>query len=95
MRPDGVEVRVAGVEEAGEPVEGVRIAVGGDPPGGEGPVEQFGLEEAGRRAHPGDGHDGAGLGLPPARRLARSAGGDITLASSSKGARFVVSLPAG
>lgn len=64
-------------------------------PAARGPVEQFGLEEAGRRAHPGDGHDGAGLGLPPARRLARSAGGDITLASSSKGARFVVSLPAG
>ncbi|MFG2918823.1 ATP-binding protein [Kitasatospora sp. NPDC048298] len=51
--------------------------------------------EAGRRAHPGDGHDGAGLGLPLARRLARSAGGDIILAPSSEGARFVVSLPAG
>ncbi|KJK57242.1 sensor histidine kinase [Saccharothrix sp. ST-888] len=51
--------------------------------------------EAGRRAHPGDGHDGAGLGLPLARRLARAAGGDITLADSSDGARFVVSLPAG
>ncbi|MGV9269626.1 sensor histidine kinase [Kitasatospora sp. NPDC003701] len=51
--------------------------------------------EAGRRAHPSDGHDGAGLGLPLARRLARSAGGDIVLAPSSEGARFVVSLPAG
>ncbi|MFE4599255.1 sensor histidine kinase [Kitasatospora indigofera] len=51
--------------------------------------------EAGRRAHPGDGHDGAGLGLPLARRLARTAGGDITLAPSLEGARFVVSLPAG
>ncbi|WP_256177526.1 sensor histidine kinase [Kitasatospora aureofaciens] len=51
--------------------------------------------EAGRRAHPGDGHDGAGLGLPLARRLARAAGGDITLAPSPDGARFVVSLPAG
>ncbi|MFE2722620.1 sensor histidine kinase [Kitasatospora sp. NPDC059327] len=51
--------------------------------------------EAGRRADPDDGHDGAGLGLPLARRLARGVGGDITLAPSSEGARFVVSLPAG
>ncbi len=51
--------------------------------------------EAGRRAHPDDGHDGAGLGLPLARRLARASGGDITLAHTSAGARFVVSLPTG
>ncbi len=52
--------------------------------------------EAGRRADPGDGHDGAGLGLALARRLARSAGGDITLSGSPGplgGAHFVVTLP--
>jgi signal transduction histidine kinase len=36
---------------------------------------------------------GAGLGLSLARRLARSAGGDVAVASSSSGARFVLSLP--
>ncbi|WP_033823739.1 sensor histidine kinase KdpD [Kitasatospora sp. MBT63] len=51
--------------------------------------------EAGRRADPDDGHDGAGLGLPLARRLARAAGGDIVLAPTSGGARFVVSVPTG
>jgi signal transduction histidine kinase len=54
--------------------------------------------EAGRRADPADGHPGAGLGLPLARRLARAAGGDITLADAPGplgGARFVVTLPAG
>jgi signal transduction histidine kinase len=54
--------------------------------------------EAGRRADPGDGHPGAGLGLPLARRLARAAGGDITLADRPGplgGARFVVTLPTG
>ncbi|WP_283468031.1 HAMP domain-containing sensor histidine kinase [Streptomyces sp. PH10-H1] len=51
--------------------------------------------EAGRRADPDDGHDGAGLGLPLALRLARAAGGDITLVASDDGARFVVALPAG
>lgn len=50
--------------------------------------------EPGWRADSTDDHDGAGLGLALARRLARSAGGDITLAESAAGARFVVSLPA-
>ncbi|MCW2940763.1 MAG: hypothetical protein JWN00_3748, partial [Actinomycetia bacterium] len=51
--------------------------------------------EAGRRADPQDGHDGAGLGLALARRLARSAGGDLTLAPSAGGARFLLTLPPG
>jgi signal transduction histidine kinase len=38
---------------------------------------------------------GAGLGLALCRRLARSAGGDVTLQPSDTGARFVVRLPAG
>ncbi|WP_235032140.1 ATP-binding protein [Actinacidiphila yanglinensis] len=52
--------------------------------------------EAGCRADPGDGHDGAGLGLALARRLARNAGGDITLSKAAGplgGAHFIVTLP--
>ncbi|MGW0611361.1 ATP-binding protein [Streptomyces sp. NPDC002788] len=55
------------------------------------------LFQPGRRADPGDGHGGAGLGLPLARRLTRSPGGEVTWYGSGhapKG-RFVVSLPAG
>lgn len=39
-------------------------------------------------------HGGAGLGLALARRLARSAGGDVHADPTSEGGRFVVSLPA-
>ncbi len=54
------------------------------------------LFQPGRRADPADGHGGAGLGLPLARRLARSAGGEVTYDEQhAHGARFVVSLPAG
>ncbi|MFI1739391.1 ATP-binding protein [Streptomyces sioyaensis] len=64
---------------------------------GPGVPEEFrgALFEPGRRADPGDGHDGAGLGLALARRLARAAGGDLTLAAAGPGARFAVTLPAG
>jgi signal transduction histidine kinase len=51
--------------------------------------------DPGRRAEPDDGHDGAGLGLALARRLARATGGDIELADVDRGAAFVVTLPAG
>jgi signal transduction histidine kinase len=40
-----------------------------------------------------DSGNGAGLGLSLARRLARSAGGDVAVVPSASGARFVVSLP--
>ncbi|MFI1767437.1 sensor histidine kinase [Streptomyces sp. NPDC020800] len=54
------------------------------------------LFQPGRRADPGDGHGGAGLGLPLARRLARSAGGEVAYDPRyATGARFVVTLPAG
>ncbi|MGW7755729.1 sensor histidine kinase [Streptomyces violaceusniger] len=54
------------------------------------------LFQPGRRADPGDGHHGAGLGLPLARRLARSAGGEVSCdAGHAPGARFTVTLPAG
>ncbi|MEU9114847.1 HAMP domain-containing sensor histidine kinase [Streptomyces sp. NPDC048483] len=54
------------------------------------------LFQPGRRADPEDGHGGAGLGLPLARRLARSAGGEVTYRTRhAPGATFVVSLPPG
>ncbi|MGX1850138.1 ATP-binding protein [Streptomyces sp. NPDC055299] len=72
----------------------VTLHVGDDGPG---VPEEFrgALFEPGRRADPGDGHDGAGLGLALARRLARAAGGDLTLAAAGPGAQFAVTLPAG
>ncbi|WP_405721990.1 HAMP domain-containing histidine kinase [Streptomyces sp. NBC_01537] len=72
----------------------VRVTVRDDGPG---VPEDFrvALFEPGRRADPMDGHDGAGLGLALARRLARAAGGDIELASAEAGAAFTVTLPAG
>jgi signal transduction histidine kinase len=42
-----------------------------------------------------DGHDGAGLGLALARRLARSADGDVTLDTSTGETTFRLILPAG
>ncbi len=36
---------------------------------------------------------GAGLGLPLARRLARSVGGDVHLAHAETGATFILSVP--
>ncbi|MFF1917717.1 ATP-binding protein [Streptomyces sp. NPDC058239] len=72
----------------------VTVCVSDDGPG---VPEDFvaSLFEPGRRARPEDGHDGAGLGLALARRLARAAGGDIALDAAAPGARFVVTLPAG
>ncbi|RZU36665.1 signal transduction histidine kinase [Streptomyces sp. BK022] len=75
--------------------DGVRVDVIDDGPGVP-PAFAGQLFEPGRRADPGDGHGGAGLGLPLARRLARSAGGEVTYdPAHAPGARFVVSLPAG
>ncbi|WP_329219807.1 HAMP domain-containing histidine kinase [Streptomyces sp. NBC_01485] len=75
--------------------DGVRIAVTDDGPGVPPPFAAR-LFEPGQRADPGDGHSGAGLGLPLARRLARSAGGEVTYdPGHTSGARFVISLPAG
>ncbi|MEH0470055.1 HAMP domain-containing sensor histidine kinase [Streptomyces sp. B21-097] len=74
---------------------GVRIDVTDDGPG---VPEEFldDLFQPGRRADSGDGHDGAGLGLPLARRLARSVGGEVSHdPEHTPGARFLVDLPAG
>lgn len=76
---------------------GIEVSVNDDGPGVP-PELGTAVFEAGRRAEPTDGHPGAGLGLPLARRLARAAGGGITLADAPSplgGARFVVSLPTG
>jgi two-component system OmpR family sensor kinase len=71
----------------------VQIAVGDDGPGVD-PEETAAIFEPGRRGSaPPAEHAGAGLGLALARRLARSAGGDVT-AEAATGGRFVVRLPA-
>ncbi|MFE7930784.1 sensor histidine kinase, partial [Streptomyces sp. NPDC057456] len=75
--------------------DGVRIDLTDDGPGVPPPFAAR-LFEPGRRADPGDGHPGAGLGLPLARRLARSVDGEVAYdPGHTPGARFVVSLPAG
>ena len=52
--------------------------------------------EPGVRSRAENGHNGAGLGLPLARRLAKAVGGDVTLAPAAPGAgaEFQVRLPA-
>ncbi|MFL5995826.1 MAG: sensor histidine kinase [Streptomyces sp.] len=75
--------------------DGVRIDIVDDGPGVPEPFTAQ-LFQPGRRADPGDGHGGAGLGLPLARRLARSAEGEVTYdPGQTPGARFTVRLPAG
>ena len=48
----------------------------------------------GAERHAGD-DQGAGLGLPLARRLARTAGGDVYVESGGPGGRFAIRLPPG
>ncbi|GGX44903.1 ATP-binding protein [Streptomyces noursei] len=74
---------------------GVRVDVADDGPG----VPRAFVDDLfqpGRRADDDDGHDGAGLGLPLARRLARAAGGEVSHDPTyTCGARFLADLPAG
>jgi len=51
--------------------------------------------EPGTRGSAGEsnGNNGAGLGLPLARRLARSVSGDLVADASESGGRFVIRLP--
>ncbi|MEV6424938.1 HAMP domain-containing sensor histidine kinase [Streptomyces sp. NPDC051662] len=75
--------------------DGVRVEVMDDGPGVPASFASR-LFQPGRRADPGDGHGGAGLGLPLSRRLARSAGGEVRHEERhTPGAAFVVSLPPG
>ncbi|MGW1029607.1 sensor histidine kinase [Streptomyces sp. NPDC002577] len=76
-------------------VRGVWIDITDDGPGVP-PSFAGQLFQPGRRADPDDGHGGAGLGLPLARRLARSVGGEVSHdPGHTPGARFVITLPAG
>ncbi|MDX2546482.1 HAMP domain-containing sensor histidine kinase [Streptomyces sp. WI04-05B] len=78
-----------------EPAGGVSIDVADDGPGVP-PSFAGRLFQPGHRADACDGHGGAGLGLPLARRLARSVGGDVSYDPGHvPGARFTVGLPAG
>lgn len=67
----------------------VAIAVDDDGPG-VAPDEGELIFEAG---HTRGDHAGSGLGLPLARRIARSAGGDVRLERQEHGSRFVIELP--
>ncbi|MFB6566053.1 ATP-binding protein [Streptomyces noursei] len=74
---------------------GVRIGVTDDGPGVPADFVDA-LFQPGRRADDDDGHDGAGLGLPLARRLARAVGGEVSHdPTHTTGARFLADLPAG
>jgi signal transduction histidine kinase len=81
------EVRIRVSAEA----QGVLLEVLDDGPGVPVGNEET-VFEPGHRLNPDDGHNGAGLGLALARRLARAAGGDLT-ATSGPGGRFLVRLP--
>jgi signal transduction histidine kinase len=48
----------------------------------------------GARGRAGEGRPGAGLGLPLARRLARSVGGDVVVSAERRGGSFTALLPA-
>ena len=73
----------------------VVLSVADDGPG-VAPEARDQVFEPGVRAGAENGHGGAGLGLPLARRLAKAVGGDVTLApaAAGAGAEFQVRLPA-
>jgi len=73
---------------------GVLLTVADDGPGVPA-AERDAIFEPGARARIANGHGGAGLGLPLARRLAKAIGGDVTLAPGAPepGAEFRVRLP--
>src|SRR4051812_1040271 len=79
--------------DAGHQTGTVSIIVTDDGPGVM--AEHVGrVFEFGWRAEPDDGHDGAGLGLALARRLATAAAGGIAVVPGDGGGQFVVDLPA-
>ena len=70
----------------------VEVVVEDDGPG-VAPGEEAVIFDPGHRGQAGGAHDGAGLGLALARRLARSAGGEVEADPHARGGRFVVRLP--
>ena len=68
--------------------DAVEISIEDDGPGVPDDLRET-IFEPGFRGDPDDDHDGAGLGLSLARRLARAATGDVTVTGST----FVVRLP--
>lgn len=76
-----------------ERVDGqVGVMVRDDGPGVDPDVAQY-VFEPGYRGDPGDGHDGAGLGLALARRLVLATGGQLESIPASDGGRFLLCLP--
>lgn len=73
---------------------GVLLTVADDGPGVAAAARETIFEPGTGQRRP-NGHGGAGLGLPLARRLAKAIGGDVTLAPavSAHGAEFRVRLP--
>jgi signal transduction histidine kinase len=74
--------------------EGVEVVVTDDGPGVSEALAEA-IFEPGFRGNGADGHDGAGLGLPLARRLAVAAGGTVVCRTGCGGGVFVVRLPRG
>ncbi len=75
---------------------GVEIHVDDDGPGVRDDERELIFEPGTRGSATAEGaHDGAGLGLALARRLARAAGGDIDVRPSADGGHFTVRLPSG
>jgi signal transduction histidine kinase len=73
----------------------VVVSVADDGPGVPAEARERVFEPGARADGEVNGHGGAGLGLPLARRLAKAIGGDVTLAPAAPGAgaEFRVSLP--
>lgn len=67
----------------------IAVVVDDDGPG----VEPHDSERIFEAGHTAGAHAGSGLGLPLARRIARSAGGDVRLERRDVGSRFVIELP--
>ncbi|MEA2296760.1 MAG: hypothetical protein QOE86_4399 [Solirubrobacteraceae bacterium] len=76
---------VVGLDGTGDPVV---VAVTDDGPGLDGLEPEMAFRPGASTT------GGAGLGLPLARRLARSGGGDVVVAAVPDGARFELRLPA-
>jgi signal transduction histidine kinase len=88
---------VSGVELGLAREDGIVTITVSDDGSGVAPEELEAIFEPGRRAAGGAStavSTGAGLGLALARRLARSAGGDVRALSGERGGVFLITLPA-